>query len=66
MYIVQNIIAMDDIEAELNISVADFDSPGNETTNQEFIKNPLHIEAPSTNRGNVLWSEDDNTLAFKY
>ncbi|XP_057209423.1 TATA box-binding protein-associated factor RNA polymerase I subunit A [Triplophysa rosa] len=33
---------MDDIEAELKI-----DSPGNETTNQEIIKNPLHIEAPS-------------------
>ncbi|XP_056619784.1 TATA box-binding protein-associated factor RNA polymerase I subunit A isoform X1 [Triplophysa dalaica] len=38
---------MDDIEAELNISAAHFDSPGNETTNEEIIKNPLHIEAPN-------------------
>lgn len=46
---------MDDIEAELNISAAHFDSPENETTTEEIIKNPLHIETPRIYYGNATW-----------
>lgn len=38
---------MDDIEAELNIAAAHFDSAENDSINQEFIKKPLHSDTAS-------------------